>query len=826
MSGSVRLAVCSAVATLAASCALLPLIDTTTWMLQAAILLTVQTAVGALARRVPLAGALTVAVQALVTLVLLTVVFARSQALGGLLPGPDVFREFGQLLQEGADDVGRYAIPAPATAGIRLMLVGGLLAIGLIVDAVAVTWRSAAPAGLPLLALYSIAAGLAQSGKDWLWFLVAAAGYLLLLLAEGRDRLARWGRVFGGGARSRSPGFLASGAGPALAPVRTGRRIGALALGIALAVPAVLPTMEGGLLEPRDRAAGPGRGDGSGFDAVRPLVSLRDSLNQPENREVMRYRTSTESTRELYLRIVALDRFDGASWQPSERRVTDVPDVLPTPTGLAPGVRTDPVNTSIAAAGSYAQNYLPLPYPSERVRVDGRWRYEPEGRTIAGDRGQTTRGVRYQVSSLLVQPTAAQLAGAPAPREEVLREYTKVPGSLPEVVGATARKVTAGSANAYQQAVKLQDWFAVDGGFAYDTEVASGGGSDAIAKFLEAKRGFCIHFSFSMAAMARTLGIPARVAVGFTPGTPQSDGSMSVGSKDAHAWPELYFEGVGWTRFEPTPSRGTAPDYTVAQEPSAADPGVPAPLPDRSAAPSARPPAAGGCTPQLRRLGECPAAGEASAAGGGHDGGLSPGAVAGVAVGGLAVLALPLLAPLWRRRLRARRLADAGRHADAPRAHAPGAPGEAASSPEAAMERTLAAWAELTDSAWDYGVPPDDSRTPRSTAARIVRLGGLTGAAEESAHRVATAVEQVLYARRPQPTAGLADDVERVRAGLRASVGRSARVRAVVAPRSAARLLWGFSRRRAAAGERLRSGRLGTAWRRAGGALRTARDRS
>jgi transglutaminase-like putative cysteine protease len=56
-----------------------------------------------------------------------------------------------------------------------------------------------------------------------------------------------------------------------------------------------------------------------------------------------------------------------------------------------------------------------------------------------------------------------------------------------------------------------------------------------------------------MAAMARTLGIPARVAVGFIPGTATADGGMTVGLKDAHAWPELYFEGVGWTRFEPTP---------------------------------------------------------------------------------------------------------------------------------------------------------------------------------------------------------------------------------------------------------------------------------
>ena len=152
---------------------------------------------------------MTVAVQALVTLMLLTLFFAREQAIAGIVPGPDAFRHFGELLQAGGDDVGRYSIPAPLSPGIRLMLVGGVVVIGLAVDALAVTFRSAAPAGLPLLALYSVAAGLSEGGgASWLWFVLAAAGYLVLLLAEGRDRLSQWGRVFGGGPRTPGDGHL------------------------------------------------------------------------------------------------------------------------------------------------------------------------------------------------------------------------------------------------------------------------------------------------------------------------------------------------------------------------------------------------------------------------------------------------------------------------------------------------------------------------------------------------------------------------------------------------------------------------------------------
>ncbi|WP_223734276.1 transglutaminase family protein, partial [Streptomyces purpurogeneiscleroticus] len=611
MSGRARLAVCALVATLGAACALLPLVEPIGWMFQAAVLLGLVTTVGALARRVPLARPLTVAAQALTGLVLLTLMFARGQAVAGLLPGPDAFREFGQLLQEGADDVGRYAIPAPVTTGIRLLLVGGVLLIGLIVDALAVTYRSAAPAGLPLLALYSVAAGLSKGGAGWLWFLVAAAGYLLLLLAEGRDRLSRWGRVFGGGPTTEGRPYasggtgLAAAGGPPPAPVRTGRRIGALALGIALVVPAALPTLGGGLLDMSAR--GRVGADGGTISAVNPLVSLQNSLNQPEDQEVLNYRTTTPDTRDLYLRIVALDQFDGAAWKPSQRTVVDVPDRLPDPPGLAPDVDTTAVNTSVSTAKWYAQNWLPMPYPASRVDIPGRWRFEPEGRTLVGDRGQNTRGVRYQVESLIVRPTARQLAEAPPPRRALRREYTRVPDSLPPVVQRTAQQVTRGARSAYGKAVRLQDWFALNGGFTYNTEVRAGSGTQAIARFLKQKEGFCVHFSFSMAAMARTLGIPARVAVGFTPGGKRADGSYSVGLKDAHAWPELYFEGIGWTRFEPTPSRGSVPDYTVSSDaPDEDDPGRAEPLPGRTAAPRPEPSADGGsCPPDQRQAAGC-----------------------------------------------------------------------------------------------------------------------------------------------------------------------------------------------------------------------------
>ncbi|MFJ4504148.1 DUF3488 and DUF4129 domain-containing transglutaminase family protein [Streptomyces sp. NPDC088864] len=786
MSGRGRLALGAFAATLMAACSMLPLVDPVSWLAQAAFLLAVQSGVGVLGRRVPLPRPLTVAAQALVMVVLLTVAFVREQAVAGVLPGPQAVRQLSELLTAGADDVGQYAIPAPATPGIRLMLVGGVLLVGLAVDALAVTFRSAAPAGLPLLALYSVAAGLSEGSAGWLWFLLAACGYLLLLLAEGRDRLSQWGRVFTGAAGSRggsSAGLDASG-GRALAPVRTGRRIGALALGIALVVPAALPALDGGLLAGAGGAGGRGRGGGT-ISAVNPLVSLQDNLNQPEDRQVMSYRTNARKPSDFYLRILALDQFNGNEWRASTRRLQDVPQRFPTPAGLSSGVTVTEVKTTVAASGSYKQTYLPLPYPAAEVRVGGKWRFEPEGRTLVGDDGETTAGAQYTVTSLDVQPTGRQLAAAGAVPPALLREYTQVPDSLPKVVARTAGEITRGSANSYERAVKLQDWFAREGGFVYDTSVDSGTGGKAIARFLEDKQGFCVHFSFTMAAMARTLGIPARVAVGFTPGTVQADGSYAVGLRDAHAWPELYFEGVGWTRFEPTPTRGTVPSYTLPEAPTGdtADPALPEE--DASAPAPALPSASESCPAQMRKQGEC---GQSAAPGAltASDSGTPTGAVLGLVGAAVVVLLLPLLPMFWRLRARSRRLGSSGR------------------SPADATARTLAVWREVTDTAWDHGIVPDEALTPRRAAERLVALGRLDTEAAEAVHRVAGAVEQVLYAPEPRPASGLAGDVRTVRTGLGLAAGRATRLRALVAPRSSVRVVWALSRRRAAAAARFR----------------------
>ena len=105
------------------------------------------------------------------------------------------------------------------------------------------------------------------------------------------------------------------------------------------------------------------------------------------------------------------------------------------------------------------------------------------------------------------------------------------------------------------QSQALQDSFR-DGSFTYSLAVQPGQSTSAIEAFLfENRVGYCEQFAGAFAAMARAVGLPARVAVGFTPGQPDplTPGRYVVRGENAHAWPEVYLAGIGWVGFEPTP---------------------------------------------------------------------------------------------------------------------------------------------------------------------------------------------------------------------------------------------------------------------------------
>ena len=130
-----------------------------------------------------------------------------------------------------------------------------------------------------------------------------------------------------------------------------------------------------------------------------------------------------------------------------------------------------------------------------------------------------------------------------------------------------AREVTAGRDNDFDRAMALQDFFTgPDSPFRYSLQTAPAGGDDALVEFLTVGRtGYCEQFASAMAVMLRAVGIPSRVAVGFTGGTDFGD-YRSIRTSDAHAWVEAYFPGTGWVLFDPTPltdGRTITPEYVL-----------------------------------------------------------------------------------------------------------------------------------------------------------------------------------------------------------------------------------------------------------------------
>ena len=178
----------------------------------------------------------------------------------------------------------------------------------------------------------------------------------------------------------------------------------------------------------------------------------------------------------------------------------------------------------------------------------------PEGDDLIALEG---RANDYHVLSLVPQVTARELAEALATYPpQIEGVYLALPIGLPQRVVELAQEVTAEAQTPYGRALALEAYLR---SFPYDLEITKPPeGRDVVDYFLfDLQRGYCDYFASAMVVMARSVGIPARLAVGYAMGCydPQR-GAYVVTEKDGHAWPELYFPGYGWIPFEPTSGLG------------------------------------------------------------------------------------------------------------------------------------------------------------------------------------------------------------------------------------------------------------------------------
>lgn len=611
-----------------------------------------------------------------------TAVFFPANALLGVIPTGGVVEALPRMITAASALITDGVAPLTPTRPLVFLIVASLGLLTVALDHVVVTARMPLLASIALVAVWLIPAIAVPAGVDIVAFVVLAASVLLLIRAETRTREAR---TAGASARTVNAGGVTVVA----------TAIGAVAIIAALAVG---PTLQ---------ASVPAAGFGTST-MIDPSLDLGKDLRRQDGATVLTLRT--DGTRVPYLRVATLSLFDGTVWQPDRTSTVDLSAAPLEPVDVSPDIALTPTRTTVSIK-NLASAYAPVPYPATEVDgLAGAWQFAPYNRTVAGAAG-ATQGQEYTVVSDIAQPTLEQIRASSAGGAGVSLDVDSLPAGSPPIIAQLARQVTAQADTDYDKLIALQDWFrGPEFTYSLDAPVQEGfdgQGVDAVAAFLQAKSGYCVHFAGAFALMARSLGMPTRIVVGFLPGSFTGqvvDGQrvIDVTGRQLHAWPEVSFRGIGWVPFEPTKSLGTETRFdSAASAPTAAP--TTSPRPETTSAATTAPPA---------DVNDSQQGAQTDAAGSGPtlmD--LRP--LLTVLGGVVVVAALPGLAGAVRRLMLRRRATVA------------------------------AAWRLVQDTAIDAGLPVPSSRSPRAFGAFLVASGS---APAEEMSRLVAAVERANYA--------------------------------------------------------------------------------
>ncbi|TKJ28655.1 transglutaminaseTgpA domain-containing protein [Blastococcus sp. CCUG 61487] len=736
----VRTPVAAAVATLLGALALAPVFAAGAWLRPAVDVVLVVLAAGLALRAAGavvesradrplpgwLAGLATVLVpvgQLAALAAYLTARFAPDEAMAGVVPTGASTADLLDVLAAGADEVREQVAPALPVTGLLALVAVFVGLVAVLVDLVAVAGRQGGVAGLALLALFCVPVFTLTGGIGLLPVVAPAAGLALLLWADQARRITG----------IRVGGVRGAGAGRAT-------RIALAALVVGVLGGGLLPTLSEGWLE-----QGSG-GPSSTGTALNPMATMVGQLSLPDPVDLLRVETDDEDPG--YLRAVTVDHYDAAGgWS-----LAGLSAQLPLDAELPvehPPVIGRPVAAAIEVL-DHDDRFLPMPVSPTEVRMEGGgkgWWFDPTSGTAVGHR-VTTEDRRYEVTATEARPTPELLAAAP-PLEEfhpLQMRYTALPELDERVTGQVAELVD-GVDGGYDRVRRILD-FLTDrrNGFRYALSTLPGTSGDDLVNFLAERQGYCEQYAGAMAVMVRAAGMPARVALGYTPGTREDDGSRIVTTDDAHAWVEVYFVGVGWVPFDPTPidrdrraDLPWAPRFALEDRPDIA--ALPAPAPGLGAESQ---------IPEVDLgLGDLGGAADAGA----EDSRTWP------LVVGFGLLAAGMgVAPAGLRLLqRRRRLADGS---------------------------ATALWDELTATADDLGVTRDPAWTPREAGRALAgRMPAGPGAA--AVGRLARAEERASYG--PATSGqdeGLDGALREARRALAGSVDSRERLRAAFWPAS------------------------------------------
>lgn len=494
-------------------------------------------AVGIVLRILRVPGWLAMPILMLVLFELLALAFYRS-TLTALIPTRETFELMRIDLRLVWSQFPTAVAPVPSEGSFLLAAALGIGLISILSDAFAFRAFGRAEAVVPGGVLFIFTAAL---GTDRLRIPMAAAWFAGALVV-----IAVLRALHGGGSESwlgrrrRAVGAAL----PATAMCALVAALGAAAIG-----PLLPGAGEEPLLETRQTQS-------DVTEVLSPLVDIRSRLVNRRNTLMF----TADAAAGRYWRSTGLTVFDGTTWKLPEANLDDADGQL-----NEPGPNAEIVQQQIRIS-RLGGELVPASFKPIEVSQSGLL-FLDDTDTILLDDDRLAEGMTFNIASDVSVPSPDLLRATTS--SGLGPEMTALPSGVPDEAIRLAQEVTAGQPTDYDRILALQNWFRTE--FEYSLEVQRGHSDDAISAFLRVRIGYCEQFAGTFAVMARALGFPARVAVGFTQGELQADGSYRVLGKHAHAWPEVWFDGVGWVLFEPTPGRGAPGSEAVTGAPAEQD---------------------------------------------------------------------------------------------------------------------------------------------------------------------------------------------------------------------------------------------------------------
>lgn len=441
----------------------------------------------------------------------------------GILPGSDVWSALGDDLRVAWDAFGFVKAPTDALAGFVVASFVTLWLFALLSDVGAFRVGTSVEAVVPASTVFVFTSMLGDDEHRVIATAVFVAAVMSFMLVERSRRNPL---------RSRSP--------------EMSRRFGFALIAASLLLAAVIgPRIPGTEAEALFDWKAIDGSSGTTF-ATNPIVDIRGRIVNQSARVAF----TVSSDVPAYWRTASLDEFDGELWGISRTTFEDARGELPVSSPDTSATRV----TQTIEIEALRDQWLPAAFLPVSVDGPGTWGFDPISASLFNE-GRTRGGDEFTIVSAIPNHTKADLRATSGGAGPLFDRYKVLPEDFSLDVRLKAEEVTQGALTDYDKAKALQDYFR---GFTYDIEVAKGHGNTRVEEFLSERRGYCEQFAGTFAAMARHLGLAARVAVGFTPGEwDESREVYVVRGEHYHAWPEVWFDRAGWVAFEPTPGRGS-----------------------------------------------------------------------------------------------------------------------------------------------------------------------------------------------------------------------------------------------------------------------------